>query len=74
VPPWLDDLTLACLAKDPLDRPRDVAEIMGRLELFDRGAVWTATDARAWWRQHLPPDAAAARPTDLTQAAPAPQS
>jgi hypothetical protein len=51
VPDLLCDLVMACLAKDPADRPQDARELRQRLEalrLPDHGG-WTIDDARAWW-------------------------
>ena len=54
VPGWLDDLVLACLAKDPDDRPRTVAEILQRIVMVEGGPKWTQGQARDWWQRHLP--------------------
>ncbi len=54
VPRAVDDLVMACLQKDPRDRP-DSAEA-----LFDMAAVcltrdsWDQADARRWWTSHAP--------------------
>jgi serine/threonine-protein kinase len=49
----LEALILACLAKDPDERPasaRDLSRRLGDLGL----ATWTEDRARDWWRAHLP--------------------
>jgi eukaryotic-like serine/threonine-protein kinase len=51
VPAELDQLVLACLAKDPRQRPPSAAAFAEAL----RGvplAPWTEDDARVWWEQH----------------------
>jgi serine/threonine-protein kinase len=48
VPAALDELVLACLAKDPADRPQSAREVSARLAAMDAGA-WTQAQAREWW-------------------------
>jgi eukaryotic-like serine/threonine-protein kinase len=53
VPAALETLLRRCLAKDPATRPQSCAEF--RDELRKLGLeTWSATEARAWWRTHLP--------------------
>ncbi len=54
VPPWLDGLVLACLAKAADDRPRDADAVLQRLGAFDAAPAWTNARARDWWQLHLP--------------------
>ncbi len=49
VPQALDDVVMACLAKDPQARPRDADELGARLAAAVAGEAWTAADAEAWW-------------------------
>ncbi|HEY5240633.1 MAG TPA: serine/threonine-protein kinase, partial [Polyangiaceae bacterium] len=53
VPPPLEELVLACLAKSPADRP-SMAELATRLRVVDAEARagWSASDAAAWWEKH----------------------
>jgi serine/threonine protein kinase len=53
VPPLLEELVLACLAKSPADRP-SMAELAARLRVLDEEARagWSASDAAAWWEKH----------------------
>jgi serine/threonine-protein kinase len=48
VPPDLEQLVMACLAKKPEDRPPSAAELERRLALADVEG-WTDTQAREWW-------------------------
>jgi tRNA A-37 threonylcarbamoyl transferase component Bud32 len=48
LPEDLEYIILACLAKEPADRPESAAQLMQMLEACDCG-VWTARDAEIWW-------------------------
>ncbi len=48
IPPALERLILACLAKKPQDRPRSVAELSRALAAID-AAPWGEEQAREWW-------------------------
>ncbi|HTC25095.1 MAG TPA: serine/threonine-protein kinase [Gemmatimonadales bacterium] len=48
VPPELDRLMLACLAKAPEDRPQTAGDVNRALAAID-GAPWTQEQAREWW-------------------------
>jgi hypothetical protein len=51
IPPDLEAVVLACLSKDPSQRPQSAAELRRRIEAC---AVdpWDSETARAWWRDH----------------------
>jgi serine/threonine-protein kinase len=51
VPAALDRLVLACLAKQPADRPRSAAEVARALDAMEAGA-WTPEQAGDWWELH----------------------
>ena len=51
VPPALDQIVLACLAKRPDERPRDAAELARSLAAVDV-EPWGEADAAAWWKAH----------------------
>jgi serine/threonine protein kinase len=53
IPPAMEQLVLACLAKDPAARPQSAKEL-SRLLLEVDGGVWTGDHARDWWTRHLP--------------------
>ena len=49
VPPKLDALLVACLAKDPEARPRDAHALLVALLECETESPWSGGDARAWW-------------------------
>ncbi|MHC4932710.1 MAG: serine/threonine-protein kinase [Planctomycetota bacterium] len=49
IPGELERLLLACLEKDPAERPQDVGEIVAGLAGLD---PWPPEAAEAWWRDH----------------------
>ncbi len=51
LPPGLDQVILACLAKKPEDRPRTAAELARSLAAI-KVEPWTQEQARQWWEQH----------------------
>jgi serine/threonine-protein kinase len=54
VPSRLAALVGSCLAKDPGERPADGDCLLAALDESLDGERWTASDAQAWWREHLP--------------------
>lgn len=54
IPAALDDLVLACLAKDRNARPQSARELGRRLALIEAEEAWTEERARQWWANHLP--------------------
>ena len=60
IPPDLDALVLACLAKDPADRPQTARELSRRLASASGGSPWSDEQAREWWSAHYPAAAPAA--------------
>ena len=54
IPPALDRLVMACLAKRPGDRPQSAKELSQRLMDVDGLAPWTDDRARGWWETHQP--------------------
>jgi hypothetical protein len=54
IPKELDAIVLACLAKDPSDRPQSARELARRLEAVAVAGEWSPELARAWWETHQP--------------------
>jgi serine/threonine-protein kinase len=54
IPPALDRLVLACLAKKPEDRPQNARQLAQALGAID-GTPWSEEEAARWWNQHRAP-------------------
>jgi hypothetical protein len=54
IPKELDAIVLACLAKDPSDRPQTARALARRLEAVPVTGEWNPDLARAWWETHRP--------------------
>jgi tRNA A-37 threonylcarbamoyl transferase component Bud32 len=54
IPKELDDLVLACLAKDPNDRPQNAEELFRMATGCNSCPTWDQDAARTWWQTHLP--------------------
>jgi serine/threonine-protein kinase len=54
IPAALDEIILACLAKDPQNRPQTAEELERGLAASIPGGVWRVEDAREWWLRHHP--------------------
>lgn len=54
IPAALDHIVLACLAKDPADRPQSARTLAARLADVPFDTPWTQERAETWWRNHLP--------------------
>jgi serine/threonine-protein kinase len=54
IPRGLDELVLACLAKDPAARPQSARELSLRLAAIEGADPWTEEQASAWWATHHP--------------------
>jgi len=54
IPACLDRIVMACLAKDPIDRPQSAAELRTLLEACTDVPQWSHADADRWWALHRP--------------------
>jgi len=52
VPADLEELILACLAKNPLERPSTARDLADRLSACQASGTWTRQQAREWWQGH----------------------
>jgi eukaryotic-like serine/threonine-protein kinase len=57
VPPSVERTILACLAKDPGDRPGSAEALMRMLDSTHDAGAWSVEDAESWWQIHLPQNA-----------------
>jgi len=51
VPAELEQLVLACLAKNPADRPQTARQLAQSLDGIE-GMTWSEEEAARWWREH----------------------
>jgi serine/threonine-protein kinase len=58
IPPELDEIVLACLAKQPEERPDSARELADRLAQCEVGESWSREHARLWWESRLEPEPA----------------
>jgi serine/threonine protein kinase len=54
IPPALDNVILACLAKHPKDRPQDALELSRLLKASVPQGSWDEERAHRWWNRHHP--------------------
>jgi serine/threonine-protein kinase len=62
VPDWVDALVLACLAKDPDERPQDADDVVRRIDAHAGDVIWTNAQAVEWWQTHVPAATVSAAP------------
>jgi serine/threonine-protein kinase len=53
IPREIDDLVMACLAKDPNRRPQNALELLKRIDGIHLPGAWDNDRARGWWERHL---------------------
>ncbi len=63
IPPALDDLILATMARNPDARPRNIEEVLERLDAIAVSVPWNRRLAAEWWEAH-PPALPAAKDAD----------
>jgi serine/threonine-protein kinase len=56
IPAQLDEIILACLEKDPDDRPQDAHDLSNLLAECEGVRKWSPQMAEQWWDLHLPRD------------------
>ena len=54
VPEDLDQIVLACLQKEPEQRPASAGELWRMLGDCSVAGRWTPESAERWWREHVP--------------------
>ena len=54
IPRELDDLVMACLQKNPNDRPQNAEELLKMACSCRTCDSWSSDMAREWWERHLP--------------------
>jgi serine/threonine-protein kinase len=59
IPSSLEEIILACLAKDPDDRPSSVTEVEALLAATRLDRHWTVEQRGRWWESHRPRASAA---------------
>ena len=74
IPPDLEALVLACLAKEPDDRPPSAEWLAARLAECRTAEAWTPERARRWWESTAPGALASSRHADATRTALTPAS
>jgi serine/threonine-protein kinase len=54
IPAELDAIVMACLRKDPNERPQDAEELLALARGCKTCDTWNNAAARRWWETHLP--------------------
>ncbi len=54
IPQSVDRVILACLAKDPADRPQSARALSQLLAELDLPEEWTEVRSKQWWEKNLP--------------------
>ena len=54
IPHELDELVLACLQKDPKQRPQSAEQLLAMAWQCRTCETWDQDKARSWWEMHLP--------------------
>ncbi|MFN2633204.1 MAG: serine/threonine-protein kinase [Thermoanaerobaculia bacterium] len=73
IPPRLEEILMACLQKDPNNRPQTMQELSAALRIVPLDREWTEERARRWWLAHAREaqgEGVAAKPTEDKASAP----
>ena len=54
IPESIERIIMACLQKDPADRPQTAAELDAMLAACTLEATWSSERAKKWWNLHIP--------------------
>jgi serine/threonine-protein kinase len=54
IPEDLENLIMACLEKNPADRPQSAEDLVQRLRELNLLRSWDQESARVWWKLHRP--------------------
>jgi len=54
IPKEIDDLVLACLRKNPNDRPQNAEVLLNMASGCKTGDCWNSDLGKTWWEKHLP--------------------
>ena len=63
IPAEIERIVMACLAKNPQQRPSGAEDLARQLASSTVRKPWTEERAEEWWRLHKPPAVPAVRPT-----------
>jgi serine/threonine-protein kinase len=74
IPKELDEIVLACLQKDPHNRPQTMRELALLLERVPLVSRWSNDRSRRWWLEHPPMPGAGATGTTSSEATASPAS
>lgn len=66
VPSALEELVMACLQKDPADRPQSADALAEALAGITTNGSWTQERARQWWATHQPREDPGTHPKRMT--------
>jgi len=74
IPAELEEILLACLRKDPNDRPQTMQELAQSLRAVPIEKPWTEERARRWWLEHGTAASARIGQKSAAEALPSPSS
>jgi serine/threonine-protein kinase len=54
IPCEVDEFVMACLRKNPRDRPASAEELLRMVSNCKTAGLWDQSEAKTWWEAHLP--------------------